>query len=231
VRARAWLEVAAGVVVAVLLVVAWHRSQEARTEALRADRAEARADTTRLLAVGAVLDQQVWERRALQQEQRADSVDRELRLTRKAYVALRVSIASLDTTVHGQTAALVSDTAVRTAHFDIRQVPFTAAADVRLPPPPAAGDLELRVSLDSLLLDLRLGCGQAGVGGVRPASAVVSGPPWARVALGRVEQAVEVCSPAPPFLPSLGGFWRGAKAGAGLGAGATILMVMLLRAL
>jgi len=51
----------------------------------------------------------------------------------------------------------------------------------------------VEVRLDTLALELRVGCGGAGREGVRPASVKMVAPAWASVRLGRVEQAAEVC--------------------------------------
>lgn len=216
---RAWLEVAGGVALLACAGVAWEQAAKVREEALRADKAEALADTTRRLLTRSVTDRAVWQRRAVQQAQRADSVDQELRLTRKAYVAATVTIAQLRASAQ---APVTEDSSARRASFHVRQLPFTADADVALPPPPASGDLQLRIALDPLLLDLRLECGAAEGGGVHQASAVLSGPPWASLQLGRVEQAPEICSPRPPLL-KLGSYVGGFETGAAVG----VLLVLL----
>ena len=89
------------------------------------------------------------------------------------------------------------------------------------------GDLQLRIALDSIPLDLRLECGIAEGGGVHQASAVLSGPPWASVKLGRVEQAPEICSPRPPLL-KLGSYVGGLETGAGIGVVAMLVAHFLL---
>jgi hypothetical protein len=104
---------------------------------------------------------------------------------------------------------------VRRAAFDLRQEPYTVHADVSLPEPPAAGRMDVSVELDTLALDIRVGCGDAGSKGarpersewVRPASVTVVAPAWALMRLARVEQAPSVCSAAPSATES--GRWSG----------------------
>lgn len=67
-------------------------------------------------------------------------------------------------------------------------------AAVALPAPPAPGTVTLAIDLDTVRLDVRLGCGPPNASGVRAASTVVTGPAWAGLQLGRVEQAPEVCN-------------------------------------
>jgi hypothetical protein len=57
--------------------------------------------------------------------------------------------------------------------------------------------MEVSVELDTLALDVRLGCGDVGTEGVRPASVTAVGPAWALIRLSRVEQAPTVCSASP----------------------------------
>jgi hypothetical protein len=213
--ARGWAELA-GVVALAVVAGAWELERAAvREQALRADQAEAQADTTRRLLTKSVGDRVVWQRRSIQQAQRGDALDAELKLERKANVDLRIRVAVLDSTLH---ATVTEDAAgVRAASFHVRAPPFTTDAKVALPPPPASGTMALTTTLDPLELNLRLGCGTRGPGGVAPASATVTGPTWAQLELGHVEQAPEVCSPPPSLTikPGLGtGLWVGGAAGA-----------------
>jgi hypothetical protein len=82
----------------------------------------------------------------------------------------------------------------RRAAFDLRSAPYTVHADVALPPPPDAGRMDVRVDLDTLALEIRIGCGVANATGVRPASVSAVAPKWATVRLDRVEQAPGVCA-------------------------------------
>jgi hypothetical protein len=58
---------------------------------------------------------------------------------------------------------------------------------------------------------------------VHQASAVLSGPPWASVKLGRVEQAPEICSPRPALL-KLGSAVKGFEWGASVGVVGMLLL-------
>lgn len=177
---------------------------EARAQlaALARDSAEAVADSTRAASarVQAVLGAELAgvQRRAVQQRQRADSLDRALGLERRARVQVELRADSLHAVA---TAAVTADSAdsVRRARFDVREPPYTATADVALPRPPGSGSLSLRVGLDPAPLELRIGCG-APRGGIRPATVTAVGPRWLAFELASVEQDPAVCQ-APAGLP------------------------------
>ena len=113
-------------------------------------------------------------------------------------VALRTTVKS-DTVfvTRGEGVRRTTGDSVRHAAFDTRQTPYTVHADVSLPEPPAVGRMDVSVELDTLALEVRVGCGDALSEGVRPASVTVVGPAWAVMRLSKVEQAPSVCS-APP---------------------------------
>ncbi len=174
----------------------------AQVAALARDSAEAAADSTRAASahVQAVLGAELAavQRRATQQRQRADSIDRALGLERRARVRVQLRVDSLQAVA---TAAVKADSAdrVRRARFEVREPPYTATADVALPPPPATGQFSLRVGLDPAPLELRIGCGTA-QGGIRPATVTAVGPRWLALELAAVEQDPAVCQ-APVGLP------------------------------
>ena len=171
---------------------------------LQADALQAAADTGRHIyikvrALGESL--LVAERRAVQTLQRADKLDRALGRERRVRHNLEIAISGMSRAVKSDTvlvargaARSTSGTEIRRATFDVRDAPYTVRAQVVLPPPPAAGTLDLHVSLDTLGLDIRVGCGAPTASGVRPATASVAGPAWAHVRLARVEQAPGVCA-------------------------------------
>ncbi|MGE3795689.1 MAG: hypothetical protein AB7I38_17435 [Dehalococcoidia bacterium] len=174
----------------------------AQVEALARDSAEAAADSTRASSarVQAVLGAELAavQRRAAQQQQRADSLDRALGLERRARVVVELRADSLQALA---TAAVTADSAdsVRRARFEVREAPYTATAAVALPRPPAAGSLSLRVGLDPAPLELRIGCGPAREG-IRPATVTAVGPRWLSLKLATIEQDPAVCQ-APAGLP------------------------------
>jgi hypothetical protein len=214
-KSKGIIAIAAGVVLLVLLRWVVGRMEEnqraeakARQAVLAQDSVEAARDTSRALSIEGVLGDSLRaaQRRAMQVEQRADKLDGALKLERVARERLEASVVALHTTVKSDSA--VDDTrgvgvrrtmgdGVRRAAFDLRQEPYTVHADVSLPEPPARGRMDVSVELDTLALDVRVGCGAAGVEGVRPATVTVVGPAWALVQLSRVEQAPSVCSSSP----------------------------------
>ena len=177
---------------------------EARAQgaALARDSAEAAADSTRAVSarVQTTLGAEfaAVQRRAVQQRQRADSLDRALGLERRARVLVELRADSLLTVA---TEAVTADSAdsVRRARFEVREAPYTATAEVALPRPPASGNLSLRVGLDPAPLEVRIGCGPAR-DGIRPATVTAVGPRWLSLHLTSIEQDPTVCQ-APPGLP------------------------------
>jgi hypothetical protein len=204
-------------IVGAVLVILWalwgvdrlavrQRAEEAAAKvALARDTLEASGDTSRTLPLIGVLGDSLraTQRRAIQVEQRADKLDATLKLERVARERLEASVVDLRASVKSDSS--VDDTrgvgvrrtmgdGVRRAAFDLRQEPYTVHADVSLPEPPTRGRMDVSVELDTLALDVRVGCGVAGTEGVRPASVTVVGPAWALMRLSRVEQAPSVCS-------------------------------------
>jgi hypothetical protein len=207
--------------VALLVLVRWEVSrwgENRRVEARAAqallvqDTIEAARDTSRALSIEGVLGDSLraTQRRAIQVEQRADKLDATLKLERMAREQLEVSMVALRATVTSDTT--VDDTrgvgvrrstgdSVRHAAFDLRQAPYTVHADVALPEPPKPGSMDVRVTLDSLGLDLRVSCSREHPEGVREAFVTVLGPEWASVRLGRVEQSPDDHAQGPMGWP------------------------------
>jgi hypothetical protein len=215
------------VVVVLLVLVRWEVSRwgenqrveaKAKQAVLAQDTVEAARDTSRALPLIGVLGDSLRaaQRRALQVGQRADKLDASLKLERVARERLEASVVALRASVKSDSS--IDDTrgvgvrrslgdSVRRAIFDLRQAPYTVHADVALPEAPARGRMEVSVELDTLAFDVRVGCGAAGIEGVRPASVTVVGPAWALMRLSRVEQAPSVCSASPRATES--GRWSG----------------------
>jgi hypothetical protein len=173
------------------------RAEARATQAVLAqDTVEAARDTSRALPLIGVLEDSLRaaQRRAIQVEQRADKLDATLKLERVAREQLEASVVALRTTVRSDTVYMTRADSARHAAFDVRHAPYTVHADVSLPEPPARGRMDVSVELDTLALDVRVGCGAAGNEGVRPASVTVVRPAWALMRLSRVEQAPSVCS-------------------------------------
>ncbi len=168
-----------------LLQRADHRTRDA---GLVRDSSDAVHDTTRLVVVDTTAASDsglVWQRRAVQEAQRADALDRALHEERAARAELSVIIPAVDTTIAIPRPGMGEK---------IRQGPYTIEVDHTTP---AVGDsapvLGLRVALDTLHLGVRIGCGAAARDGVRPASVSVLAPSWAQVRLDQVEQEPTVC--------------------------------------
>jgi hypothetical protein len=176
--------------------------------ALERDSLLAARDTTRTLqahlaSLGDSLH--VVSRRAIQTAQHADELDRAIGVERVMRDRLQVRIVALNATVRSDTVVTVvtaAHDAVRRGTFVVREAPYTARAEVELPAAPEVGRMRLRVELDTLGIEVRVGCGVRDAAGVRAATATVIAPKWVELQLARVEQAVGVCSPE-PRSPSL----------------------------
>ena len=140
--------------------------------------------------------------RVVQATQHNDALDKALGRERVArYVdnvrvdSLRRVVSAISTDVHGSDSGSMQT--VRSAFFDIRQEPYTVAAQVDIPPPPDSARIELRVAIDPIPIDTRVSCSNADGQGIKTASLSASSPTWATVRFGRVEQSPDVCgSPA-----------------------------------
>ena len=181
-------------------LVQTRRLEEARqvvsTVALRADSLAAARDSTRVIHIEGVVagDLMAVQRRAVQAEQRVDSLDRALGQVRAGWAQFRTSVRGLNAMAKSETVYVSATDSARHATFDLRQAPYTVHAAVEAPPAPAPWTMAARVDLDTIAMDARVGCGRADRNGVRSAALTVVGPTWASVRLGRVEQLPEVCT-------------------------------------
>lgn len=163
--------------------------------ALRADSLEAAADTTHALNLRILGDtMSAFQRRVIQERQRADDLDKALKLERIARVAARLEVSELRAALSAPVTELEG---VRSGTFSLREEPYTIAATATLPPPPSQGTLGVSITLDPLTMRLRLSCGPTNTDGIRPALVTMFTPRWATVVLDSVSQAPELCrSPA-----------------------------------
>jgi predicted nucleic acid-binding Zn ribbon protein len=215
--ARYVIEALSLVVVAMALYVGYAKWQRHRAQARAADAALA-ADTTRAhfdTSHAATLSRQdsvkllgdslaIVQRLLVQRAQRQDDLDRALALQRIALVGLTAQVRQLVARSTASAPTTEDTSGTRRSHFDVRQTPYTLAADVTLPRPPGRGDMAVRVTLDPATIGLRLGCSAANAQGIRSATATATGPAWLPLTLGRVEQSPELCaSPALASKPAL----------------------------
>lgn len=199
--------VRAGVIGALLallvaLPIAWNHEQGLnRMIGLERDGREAQADTTRRLALALHVladGTQAVQRRVVQEQQRADALDRALGLERKARFGLGIQVAKLDTS--GTAAQRAGDQPdVRYIDLDIkasRTQPFTLRGTIVSYPLPQPAHWDLTLALEPIPLRARLGCG-APVrenNGVRPAQFTVEAPAWARVTIENATQDDAICN-------------------------------------
>jgi hypothetical protein len=202
-------------ILSVALVVAVVRIEEGRLArarhhvsdlALQAANTRAEGDSTRRVdvvstRVGSLIGDslRLVERLLVQRAQRQDGLDRALKRERLARYAMTVRAESLAAMAQGETEAESADTlsSIRRASFRIRQAPYTIAADVALPESPDTGRMSMRVTLDPLHVEARVGCAQPDAHGIRQATVSATGPAWADIRFDRVEQSPALCaSPA-----------------------------------
>lgn len=176
-------------------------AQRRRTAAAILEEANrsAERDTTRDVALNArvakVLGDSLHlvEKQVVQTVQSRDALDAALGRERAARYVATAAVDSLERLVRA-TDADVRD--IRSAHFDVRQAPYTIAADVVLPPLPDSAKLRVSVAVDPIPIEARITCADVG-SGAREASVSVETPAWVRVKLGTVAQAPEVCARSP----------------------------------
>ena len=167
-----------------------HQRGECALIALQSDSVAAAQDTTRSYLLGML---HLWERRAIQTRLERDELDKLLKGTSAVRAGLELQIRELQAQVHSQP-MVQEPNDVRFAHFAIRQMPFTVAADITLPPPPRIAGMDLSVRLDPAHLAARITCGQESHG-VAPASLDLTAPSWLTVTLDSLAFEPRVCSP------------------------------------
>lgn len=186
---------------------------------LQADSLAASRDTTRRLALAITVladGTQAVQRRALQVEQRSDSLDRALKLERKAKGDIRLdyqAVLALNETAKRVIAD--SSDSVRYGSWVFKNDPRTPqfdsiAIDVRVPRPPALPVVDLAIGFRPTPLSYRLSCGAPDPlnYGVRAAQLTVTAPKWLRVYISDVEQDPALCNPPPAPGKSWFADWR-----------------------
>lgn len=171
---------------------------EARSNSLARDSAEAAASKSAEIAVNERTKRllgdsmRAFERRTIQAEIIRDVLDKALNRISIARSNVTVTI---DTVRASATAPVATDSGdVRRGVFTVREEPVTATATVAMPKPPALGSLDMRFVIDPIRLGVRLQCGEP-VRGIKPASIVVTTPPWMNAQIEGTEQRPELCNP------------------------------------
>ena len=218
------------IILAVLLAALGFQSCRLRQEQqrvgealLRVDSLEAVADTTRAVTVKvqSLLGDSIRavERRVVQERQRADALDRALGRERIARVGLSLKVDSLLARVVASSDTVQDGT--RTIGFEVDTVSFRGSVTVRVPPSPAPPVMDLRLVVNPIPLQLRLGCGDP-VNGIRPATATALGPAWAPLRLDSLSQSPDLCQS--PALRQKRSSWPWVALGAALTMGVRLLL-------
>lgn len=141
---------------------------------------------------------QMYRHLAVQQDQRADALDRALKLERIGKAEMVLQLDSLRRQSIASSQPVTEDSSgIRRAEFHLRQAPYTVAADVELPPAPNLGRLDLAIALDPINIGIRNWCSPPNADGIRTASTSATAPRWAPVRFGEVQQDPSLCaSPA-----------------------------------
>lgn len=198
-RNRGLMMLGALITVAVILPNVWVREQRLKREAgLVRDSLEAVRDTTRRLTLDrSVLHDSLslYQRRVLQVAQENDSLDRALRVQRKAKAEVTVAIAPIE--MQGESAPTTDSADIRViAYRNIRRGPVTIdSLFVRSPPLPAPAAMWLWARVEPIPLGIRLQCGLKETDGIRPAHATVRAPRWATARIDSLEADPDVCNP------------------------------------
>lgn len=195
-----WTIVLMGVVIIVLAIMVRHGKDEQTRLALKADSTAAAADTTRAVSWRArkVLGDSLAavERRSIQVQMHADALDQALGRVSAVVTSLTAVVKTL--TVKNKPGTVVtlnpSDTSIRQSTFHVDSTPFHVVADVKLPPPPRVGMIDLSVRLDTLRLRPRLQCGKP-VDNVRPATILVETPKWLPTIVDSSRVDISACNP------------------------------------
>lgn len=196
----AWTIVLMGVAIIVLAFMVRSAKDEQARLAVKADSLQAAADTTRAVSWRAqkVLGDSLAavERRTIQVQMKADDLDNALQRTSAVVTSLTAVVRTL--TVKDRPGTVVTlnakDTTIRQSTFKVDSTPFHVVADVKLPPPPRVGSIDLSVRLDSLRLRPRLQCGKP-VDNVRPATILVETPRWLPVVIDSSRVDISACNP------------------------------------
>jgi hypothetical protein len=156
----------------------------------------------------------VAEIRVVQVTQHLDALDKALGRERVARYVDNIAVDSLRRVVRAISTGPETE---RSAFFNIRQEPYTVAAQVDIPAPPDSARLELHLAIDPIPIEARVSCSSPDGQGIKTASVSASSPMWATVRFGRVEQSPEVCGSAleAGVQPRRGLFSRRLMIGAG----------------
>lgn len=216
----------------------WHRQSVQNW--FSADSAKAAADSTREISdrnatLARIRGQgfEIVQRQVVQQTLRGDSLDRALQLQAKVNADLTFQLAELRTRSTSTQPVVQTPEGVRSAEFQVSQVPFTGSARVALPPAPAKGTLDLSLKVAPAMITQRIGCTDPDSQGGRSAFATIVTPSWLSVTIDRVEQSRDVCNAGflqekvPRFTTKVFHTARDVAAIAGLTWGITELVKLL----
>jgi hypothetical protein len=193
-----WIILAMGGGLIIEALMIRHARDEQTRLAVKADSLQAAADTTRAISAKAqkVLGDSIAgvERRSIQIQMRADALDKSLGRISAVVTNLSGVIKTLTVKNKPGTVVVVDSSDTRSSRFVVDSTPYHVIADVKLPPPPRVGLIDLSVRLDTLHLQPRLQCGKP-VDNVRPATILVATPKWLPTVIDSSRVDVSACNP------------------------------------
>lgn len=192
---------------------------------LQIDSLEAVNDTTREIKNILADSLRYFERRAVQTELEADSLDKALERESRVRANAEARVDSLESVIASSSVSEDS-LGVRTASFDFYDEPYTIDAEIVMPPPPRSANLILNVKLDPIPLSFRVGCSENPDTDIKRATIGITTPDWAEVELKEVTQEPGVCNPQVEVPEE--GFLKKNRGKIGLGAGTILTTIMSL---
>jgi hypothetical protein len=207
----------------IIIFLAWQlgRAKDEQVRlAVKADSLQAVADTTRIVSAKAqkVLGDSIAgvERRSIQIQMHADALDKSLGRISAVVTNLSATIRTLTVKNNPGTAVTLNgtDTTSRQSTFHVDSTPYHVVADVKLPPPPRPGLIDLAIRIDTIHYSTRLQCGKP-VDNVRPATILVTMPKWLPVTIDSSRVDVSACNSQ--LLKSGGLPWWTIPAAGGVG--------------
>lgn len=157
---------------------------------LTSDSLEAVLDTTRF-------ENGVYQRRIVQSNLKADSLDKKLKLESKMRARLEVQLANVTDTANVESDTTVGDEDTHAVSIHRYKEPITLDEHIAV-----NGDgvkdkwfIDWNAKIDPITLKPRIACGAEDALGLRKATLAVEAPSFATIAIDSVQQSPGVCSP------------------------------------
>jgi hypothetical protein len=197
---------------------------------LLVDSLVADADTTRVARALDDVQRQVFMRRAIQAEMKADALNKKLKTESSVRATLQFFVDSVyngnaDTNVDGLDGDTLPD--VLNVEFNGYTPPFKVSGVTIIDFVEDTAGTKYSVVMDPFKIGMRVECSNKAINGVRQATVLVDAPLFVRVSLDTLRQSPDVCSP-PPSVPiatssNRNKLWTALGFGVGVYVGSKIL--------